>query len=85
MGNAMSCFDRWGKRAPDGALFAPKKSDGDVARSPSAFSAPMASASTAASTGGTAGQTKSKVGIRYDGTLMCATFIFLQRKIAMRK
>lgn len=62
MGNAMSCFDRWGKRAPDGALFTPKKS-GDAGRSPSAFAAPTTSASTAASTGGSAGPAKPKASL----------------------
>ncbi|KAL8448907.1 hypothetical protein Emed_003477 [Eimeria media] len=41
MGNSMSCFDRWGKRAPDGALFTVKKTGGsDPTKAPSAFNAP---------------------------------------------
>ncbi|XP_026190107.1 uncharacterized protein LOC34617839 [Cyclospora cayetanensis] len=51
MGNTMSCFDRWGKRAPDGPLFAVKKSGGESGKSPSAFNVGLGSASTTASAG----------------------------------
>lgn len=48
MGNSMSCFERWGKRAPDGALFAPKKRNADNPRSPSVFAVPTTAAAAAA-------------------------------------
>ena len=50
MGNTMSCFDRWGKRTPDGALFAPKKRGGEDDRANALFSEPKATLSTTAST-----------------------------------
>ncbi|KAL8430091.1 hypothetical protein ACSSS7_006147 [Eimeria intestinalis] len=61
MGNTMSCFDRWGKRTPDGALFTVKKSGGsDFTKASSAFNGPAgASTSTAASASGAGGVTKS--------------------------
>lgn len=61
MGNSMSCFDRWGKRTPDGALFIPKKVLNEPSKSGSAFSAPLAPNSPSASTAGTAGPAKPKV------------------------
>ncbi|KAL8424471.1 hypothetical protein Efla_005027 [Eimeria flavescens] len=57
MGNAMSCFDRWGKRTPDGALFVAKRTSGgaDPPKGASAFATPaISAASTAASTGSAA-------------------------------
>ncbi|KAL8275615.1 hypothetical protein Esti_000566 [Eimeria stiedai] len=65
MGNTMSCFDRWGKRAPDGALFTAKKTGGsDPSKAPSAFNAPAgASTSTAASAGSAGRVTKSNASL----------------------
>ncbi|KAL8444147.1 hypothetical protein Emag_005661 [Eimeria magna] len=57
MGNAMSCFDRWGKRAPDGALFTVKKTGGsDPTKAPSAFNAPAGASTSTAASAGTAGR-----------------------------
>ncbi|CDJ69184.1 hypothetical protein, conserved [Eimeria necatrix] len=61
MGNSMSCFERWGKRAPDGALFAPKKRNAENPKSPSVFAVPTTAAAAAAAAANGAAAKKAPV------------------------